>query len=1344
MLIIDIEDKVIMDPVMRCTTLPSHSGGSLLQPPSTKIKCAQIDFLENLPEHLSDTKVFTMKMEILVEPTSNKLLVDTMVDVNVNAPADQAPTMAPPTRTDYQILPHIRWVHIGKSNCYLDVEKSQSNPIYNIDTIRYDKSAGCYKGQLDEQWFYLTKDTLRDALQITPVNNNQAFTSPPSSDALINFVNELGYPKLVRNLSNVILWGVVNRAHLDYAERIWEEFTQSIHTFIEDKKNLVQHTQGKKKATLIVILSIRFTKLIIYHLQRKHKFHPRPDSSHHLPNEKPVLGYLKFSTKGTKREVFRMPIPGNLITTYIQGKSYYQEYLAKVANHQRYHVGETRSDPNSHAPKPTKTSKKSKPTGKKRKLVTEISDKPSQARKTRPCLVSKRRKPISSLRSIDESVAEDIPKKEPRVDDEEVDVQRAFEERLKCIYDVPRGPLLPVVIREPESEKYQPLPEVPRKGKEKVTEEQVAHDLLTLQTPKKKSLDDRYIFQRRTSTPTGSFSHDESSSLYAELGLMDSEEESDEDMPGTDVGVQGEGQAGPNPNAQDEGQAGPNLDEKAEGQARPNPGDAEASLPLPSPIVHVGSDLEHMDLDVVDVSTQPHPKQMDEADNDKATTETEDESMVSVTIQQDTSLIPLMTTPIIDLTSRPESPKVHQLLKATATETTTTTTIIIIHPPPSQPQQRTTYSMLMKRIGELEHIMVNLIQDNKQLEQKLDSHGARLYTLEHLDIPHQVSKAVDEVVTDAVDWAMQAPLRNRFRDLPKADMKETSPKNPPPPPPAGPSGALGSPGASGSLQVPPSPPPPPSTNQEGQSKGSAAPSSSKTAVSAKYQAWTTTDTRLRPSISLTPAYLQMDDDMAPDAQAQSSDDEDIENAHIPKVNLQQDWWKPVKEERPATPKPSWSIPSFDVPYQMEESHKLLTDNVDDSIFRHNVSKPLPLGGPPGQIKAAYYHDVGLEQTVPDQMWIKEECKYDIAAIIEVFSMYGYDYMKKRVLCRADLSEHVIAKRDFKYLYPSDFEDPYLLNLQAVTIRDRYGVPMIMRFNEIHKFSDGTLQQIDEALDYWVKEVKINRMNPGLNIREKNENKGRLPTKMKLELEHTQQGSSYEVLVAVCSSLRSLKPKCTIESRAKRSSKIISLGHYSIMLASSHTMKSKTDIKSPTHYPCEFDKWIKDSGCSKHMMGNQKFFSTYKAYNGGNVVFGSNLHGNIIGKGQICDNKCKVIFFKHDREITNDGKVIESLNMTFNETNPPSKTSPLVDDDLDKEEAIKVTEKKNLENDIEDETLELDETVNIKESKNHPLDNVIGNLNQRTLRSQPQNQSNFFCFISVIEPKNVNESLKDES
>ncbi|GJT12568.1 hypothetical protein Tco_0859610 [Tanacetum coccineum] len=99
---------------------------------------------------------------------------------NVNVMVEQAPALAPPTRTDEQILPRIRWVSIGKSNCYLDAEKSQSNPIYKImvdilkhtnffraftasstipaiyiqqfwDTICYDRTDGGYKCQLDEQ-----------------------------------------------------------------------------------------------------------------------------------------------------------------------------------------------------------------------------------------------------------------------------------------------------------------------------------------------------------------------------------------------------------------------------------------------------------------------------------------------------------------------------------------------------------------------------------------------------------------------------------------------------------------------------------------------------------------------------------------------------------------------------------------------------------------------------------------------------------------------------------------------------------------------------------------------------------------------------------------------------------------------------------------------------------------------------------------------------------------------------------------------------------------------------------------------------------------------------------------
>nr|GEV06111.1 retrovirus-related Pol polyprotein from transposon TNT 1-94 [Tanacetum cinerariifolium] len=918
--------------------------------------------------------------------------------------------------------------------------------------------------QLDEQWFVLTKDTLREALQITPVNNNHTYISPPSADALINFVNELGYPKLVRNLSNVILWGVVTRAHIDYAERIWEEFTQSIHTFIEDKRNLSRHTSGKKKATLIVIPIIRFTKLIIHHLQRRHKFHPRPDSPLYLPNEEPVLGYLN-----SVQRVQREKSSGCLFLLALSPQTYKRLHTTKNI-WQRW-----------------------------------------------PSIDGKKR----TLKSVAASVAEDAPAMEPQVAAEDADLQKALEESMKSMYVVPRGPLPPVVIRELESGKYQPLSEVPGKGKTKVTEEQ------------------------------------------------SESKESEKVVPGADEGGQDGG-------AQDEGQAGSNPDENFEGQAGPEPGFTPTVYPkvqenlkltgkeqvlLEEPASSSGtlSSLQHLrkDINFGDLFFSDKPS---ESDNDKATTETEVESMVSVTIQQDMSSIPPMTSPIIDLTSRPESPKVHQQFKATTTETTTTTTATTLPPPPDQ-QQSTAEAMMMKRIGELEHIMANLIQENKGLEERLDKHGARLYTLKQLDIPHQMSKALFKALEKSMnrdhseeltqDLAEARKKKKKSRESPKTPPGSPPHQPPPPPPPAGPSGASRAPGSS---QVPPPPPPPSSTNQE-------------------------------------------------------------------------NWWKPLEEERPATPEPAWSISSCDFPvptnnwaYQLWRltillllktrysrrpvtSPHLWTGSARDEgllslnlktwkaphlkslksfILMHNVSKPLPLGGPPGQVtiqsdfffnkdleylrygskgsrptlsiskmKAAYYPNAGLEQMVLNYA-VRTHMRIPSFVRIEVFSMYGYDYMKKIVLRRADLNEHVIAERDFKYLYPSDFEDLYLLKLQghlnhlspkdkkilttavnqwtrhlvirqrvedfqlgiesyqtqlnltkpqwdatgfdykhdytvidslrAVMFQDKYGVQMMMRFNEIHKFSNGTLQQIDKALDYRVKEFRINMMNPGLNTR----------------------------------------------------------------------------------------------------------------------------------------------------------------------------------------------------------------------------------------------------------------------
>ncbi|GKC42112.1 hypothetical protein Tco_1059834, partial [Tanacetum coccineum] len=64
---------------------------------------------------------------LYVCPAVGSTCADTMADMNMPAndvPAEQAPAIAPPTRTDDQILPSSKWVPIGKSNCVLDVQKS--------------------------------------------------------------------------------------------------------------------------------------------------------------------------------------------------------------------------------------------------------------------------------------------------------------------------------------------------------------------------------------------------------------------------------------------------------------------------------------------------------------------------------------------------------------------------------------------------------------------------------------------------------------------------------------------------------------------------------------------------------------------------------------------------------------------------------------------------------------------------------------------------------------------------------------------------------------------------------------------------------------------------------------------------------------------------------------------------------------------------------------------------------------------------------------------------------------------------------------------------------------------
>ncbi|GJR68811.1 hypothetical protein Tco_0014876 [Tanacetum coccineum] len=204
-----------------------------------------------------------------------------------------------------------------------------------------------------------------------------------------------------------------------------------------------------------------------------------------------------------------------------------------------------------------------KPKEKKRKQVKETTEATPPAKRAKAGKVAKKQTLKRSQQLVDEFVDEGIPLTEPGFGDLEADTQRAIKESLKDAHSAHQGLLLPVVIRETDTEKYQPLPEVEGKGKEKVA-------------------------------PTEPSGHDESSSLYAELGLTKSDTESDkEEPPIVKSGTPDKGQAGPNPGIQDDGQAGP------------NPGNDTVSQTLSTPGVHAGPNLEHTDAEATDATMIP-------------------------------------------------------------------------------------------------------------------------------------------------------------------------------------------------------------------------------------------------------------------------------------------------------------------------------------------------------------------------------------------------------------------------------------------------------------------------------------------------------------------------------------------------------------------------------------------------------------------------------------------------------------------------------------------------------------------------------------------------------------------
>ncbi|GJY85932.1 hypothetical protein Tco_0499958 [Tanacetum coccineum] len=352
-------------------------------------------------------------------------------------------------------------------------------------------------------------------------------------------------------------------------------------------------------------------------------------------------------------------------------------------------------------------------------------------------------------------------------------------------------------------------------------------------------------------------------------------------------------------------------------------------------------------------------------------------------------------------------------------------------------------------------------------------------------------------------------------------------------------------------------------------------------------AWTTSDTRYKSAgvfgaqeLSYTDSLMQ--DDSILNEQVHLSDDEDFENNHLPKADSRKDWWKPLsEEERPATPKPAWIIPSSNVSaienkwasalvstYETPAENSLLAKTRDMTTFMNcsrwrsvtrcshikltgQIRKETKLGVFKIWQQRKQSRTIDFQDEVPN-MASPTGGLIDRSSILKEMILRRVE-KKLEHTCGFSVLSELKPTQDTGFQEPKsiDFEDLNLLLLQGhldhlpgsdkrmlyttvklwtqkLVIRQRvedfqlgiesYQTQLnltkpgwdatgyefkhdytiiksprvvvfpvnknerkIMRFNEIYKFSDGTLTRILEALDYRVKEFKTAPASIYLNL-----------------------------------------------------------------------------------------------------------------------------------------------------------------------------------------------------------------------------------------------------------------------
>ncbi|GJU85950.1 retrovirus-related pol polyprotein from transposon TNT 1-94 [Tanacetum coccineum] len=246
-------------------------------------------------------------------------------------------------------------------------------------------------------------------------------------------------------------------------------------------------------------------------------------------------------------------------------------------------------------------------------------------------------------------------------------------------------------------------------------------------------------------------------------------------------------------------------------------------------------------------------------------------------------------------------------------------------------------------------------------------------------------------------------------------------------------------------------------------------------------------------------------------------------------------------------------------------------------------------------------------------------------------------------------------------------------------------------------------------------------------------------------------------------------------------RLIDLEEAVVMVLGAKELKAQDKV----YFKCDLlpDDWIVYSGCTKHMTENRRLFTSYKAYDGRHVVFRSNLNGKVIGRGLFTSESNEIVerthcklrktsrvmldeqsipqkFWCHALDTgtlhlitfepnsyrgvflgysqTSKAYIVlnketmrieEFLNVTFDERLPEPNSSSLVEDDRIDEPIVQdLKGSSSLQVNVSSEGY----PKSVKEVKGHPIKQVIGELNERTLRSKTKQAYEFHMTFPKVK------------